>query len=214
MSKAMGPIQKAIYRKLMSDFTLRNLFKGEEKAFELENMVSTDNLKYEMEYPEYSYWVPTAEFVLKVDGQDPAEPYTLDVATGTVTFEEARERNVAISGTCFVVRIYDEVPKDCDYPYVDIGEFDCNQDNVYGKNGEEVFNTLHVYTGPKRKSSYNMGNKDIQELGAAIVSCLDGQALTIDGYNWTDTQFDFSTVYKEDEYRHMPIRMKIWVREQ
>ena len=55
MSKAMGPIQKAIYRKLISDPTLRNLFKGEEKAFELENMVSTDNLKYNMEHLEYSY---------------------------------------------------------------------------------------------------------------------------------------------------------------
>src|SRR5690606_25978736 len=203
-----------IYRKLLFDPTLRTLFKGDEKEFSLENMVTTDNLTYEMEYPEYSYWVPTAKFVLKVDGEDPEEEYILDTNAGTVTFETAKERNVAISGKCFEMRIYDEVPKDCDYPYVDIGEFDCNQDNVYGKNGEEAFNTLHVYTGPKRKSSYNMGNKDIQTLGAAIVECLDGQALTIDGYNWTDTQFDFSTIYKEDEYRHMPIRMKIWVREQ
>src|SRR5690606_40385287 len=169
MTKAMGPIQKAIYRKLMSDSTLRNLFKGEEKAFELENMVSTDNLKYEMEHLEYSYWVPTAEFVLKVDGQDPAEPYTLDVATGTVTFEEARERNVAISGTCFVVRIYDEVPKDCDYPYVDLGEAACHQDNAYGTHGGQVFSARHVYTGPKRKARDDTGNHDIQASVAGLV---------------------------------------------
>ena len=214
MSKAMGSIQKAIYRKLLLNSTLRDLFKGSETAFTLENMVTTDNLTYEMQYLEYSYWVSTAVFTLVVDGEAPTEEYAINSAAGTVTFATERARSVAITGKCYVVRIYDEVPKDCDYPYIDIGEFDCNQDNVYGKNGEEAFNTLHVYTGPKRKSSYNMGNKDIQALGAAIVTCLDGQALTIDGYNWTDTQFDFSTVYKEDEYRHMPIRMKIWVREQ
>ena len=71
-------------------------------------------------------------------------------------------------------RIYDHVPQNVQFPYVQVGETDAQPDDLSGTVGISEFVTLHVW------SRYR-GQKELKQISAAVQDAVHGQDLTMSG---------------------------------
>lgn len=72
-------------------------------------------------------------------------------------------------------RVYDNVPKAAQFPYVSLGEGQVLPDKADCIDGVEIIVQVDGW-------SRELGFPEVKALGAAIVLALDDQSMTIDGY--------------------------------
>lgn len=101
--------------------------------------------------------------------------------------------------------VFDYVPEDRPYPYVQIGEATEIPDNRHDGFGRETTQTLHVW------SRYR-GYAQALAIAARIVALLDHQRLSIAGLHHVATRFEFSQTLTDPEppgdIRHIPMRFR------
>ncbi|MFJ6615457.1 DUF3168 domain-containing protein [Streptomyces sp. NPDC091289] len=102
--------------------------------------------------------------------------------------------------------IYDYLPEEVPYPFVQIGEVLETPDNRHGGFGRETVPTLHVWDRYR-------GYARVLRIGERITALLDHQPLTIPGVDWIATRFEFSQTLTDPEppgnIRHLVLRYRI-----
>lgn len=105
--------------------------------------------------------------------------------------------------------VYDDVPEDTSYPYVNIGEATSNQWDSKTFNGFETSIVIHSW------SRYS-GRKEIKEIMGTIYDILHDQSITVTGYNTVLCLFEFSETFLEDDgvTRHGVQRFNLIINEE
>ncbi|PJN31306.1 hypothetical protein CG717_16190 [Streptomyces sp. CB02613] len=105
-----------------------------------------------------------------------------------------------------IAGIYDYLPEDVPYPFVQLGEATEVPSNAHDRFGRETVVTLHGW------DQYR-GYSRIQQVGARIVALLDHQPLTIEGLDHVVTRFEFSQTLTDPEppgdIRHLVQRFRV-----
>lgn len=86
--------------------------------------------------------------------------------------------------------IYDDAPKDADYPYMMFGHSTSGDNRCKDRHGEEVTQIIDVF-------SVYEGYKETQEMMSAIVEIMSDHALTMTGFKIITRTFDFAEVLYE-----------------
>lgn len=71
--------------------------------------------------------------------------------------------------------VYDFVPANAAFPYIQIGEIDRQPEDAQGAKGLEQFVTIHVWSDRR-------GKKEAQEIQGQIYDCLHRQTLAVSGF--------------------------------
>lgn len=87
-------------------------------------------------------------------------------------------------------RIYDDVPRNPNFPYVTYGGSTVRDWSTGSDDGHEHIVTLHAWTR-------GAGRKPAHELLGAIENALDQQALVLDGHRLISLRHEFSDVRRE-----------------
>lgn len=85
-----------------------------------------------------------------------------------------RRLRAAVAG--IGARVFDDVPQDAAFPYVELGEFQTVDDGAQCHDGFELFATLHVW-------SRRPGQVECKTIGGAVHGALHGAALDL-GSDW------------------------------
>jgi hypothetical protein len=72
-------------------------------------------------------------------------------------------------------RVYDQAPAAASFPYISLGDTQVLPDKADCIDGTEIFTVLDAWS---RKEGF----PEVKRIGAAIVSALDDQALSVTGY--------------------------------
>lgn len=72
-------------------------------------------------------------------------------------------------------RVYDSVPADAEFPYIDIGEDDAIRRDATCIRGETIFLTLHAW-------SRAVGMPEVKRISSAVAEALHNFPLEITGY--------------------------------
>lgn len=102
--------------------------------------------------------------------------------------------------------VYDYLPEDVPYPFVQLGEAIETPDNRHGGFGRQTVPTLHVW-------DQNRGYARVLRIGARITELLDHQPLPIPGQSWIATRFEFGQTLTDPEppgdIRHLVLRYRV-----
>lgn len=112
--------------------------------------------------------------------------------------------------TNLVTGIFDEVPKDQGFPFVNIGEATENKFNTFDRQGRDVTETINIY------SQYD-GFKEALDILDRIVILLDFQPITLTQNDLVYIRYDGGNtlLLTEDEGRtkHIRARFEVLVQE-
>ena len=105
--------------------------------------------------------------------------------------------------------VYDDPPKQCDYPYVVIGDdsfIEFDTDTTVGRN---VIASMHIW------DNYN-GKKRIKQAMGEIDAILNRANLTITGYDSINCVFDSSDIFleRDGKTRHGVITYRLLIDEE
>lgn len=105
-------------------------------------------------------------------------------------------------------QVYDYVPDNRAYPYVDLGEAYSTKDATFSKDARNVLLRLHVW------SQYR-GSKETWNIIGRIDTLLDEVALTVDGATLEACNVETANVFKDPDgkTRHGVIDVRIQVAE-
>jgi hypothetical protein len=102
--------------------------------------------------------------------------------------------------------VFDLVPEDTAYPYVQIGEALDSPRGAHGNHGRETVLTLHVW------SKYR-GNAEAHRIGALVMAVLDHQVLDVEGLHHVSTRYEQGLTMTDPEppgdIRHLVQRYRI-----
>ena len=120
----------------------------------------------------------------------------------------------ALNGNVAGVTIYDHVPfepegaPDSNFPYATIGDAEAIPFDNDSDLGAYVDTTVHVWSRYK-------GRKEVDETLDVIYGLLHRASLTLAGYKFVDSLFDFSDVFVEEDgqTRHGVIRFRLTIQE-
>lgn len=100
--------------------------------------------------------------------------------------------------------VYDYVPEDAGFPYVEIGETTQTPDNYLSRHGRQQVLTLHVW-------SKHRGYSEALQVENRLTELLDHQPLTVDGFDHVYTHFEFGQTLRDPdpEIRHVVFRIRI-----
>lgn len=100
-------------------------------------------------------------------------------------------------------KIYDEVPRAADFPYVALGEARVNDYSVGGEPGEEHLMTLHAY-------SQQGGHREAHVIAGALLQALDDAPLSLDGHQLVNLRFSIADIRREADGRtyHALVRFR------
>lgn len=76
-------------------------------------------------------------------------------------------------------RVFDRVPADVVFPYIELGEFQTLDDGAQCHDGQEVYVTLHVW-------SRAVGQVEVKTIGAAVRGALHEAELTLAGWQFLE----------------------------
>lgn len=86
-----------------------------------------------------------------------------------------------------VSAIYDHVPETAIFPYISMGEIDARDSSTFGKDGQIMTATLHIW-------SRQRGRKEAQQIMARIHDLLHKGTLNVSGAEFAGSYYDFSAV--------------------
>lgn len=110
--------------------------------------------------------------------------------------------NISAKGT----GVYDHVPENVIYPFIEIGHFHETADNVHGSFGRSVLATLHVWTESR---GYKQGVEIVNRITALFDHChVVGHTignLTLVGHKITAIRFESLQTLKDQDprFRHL-----------
>jgi hypothetical protein len=105
--------------------------------------------------------------------------------------------------------VYDEVPANKSYPYVQIGgDTTETPEDTFGRQGTIALITLHVW------SEY-AGDKQARDIIARITTLLDRVSLTVGSYATVYCVREFATVMRDPNgiHRHGVVRFRVYASE-
>ncbi len=89
-------------------------------------------------------------------------------------------------------RIYDDVPRGVDYPYVSFGQSTVRDWSTADEEGDEHIVTLHVW-------SRHNGRKQAHEIMGALREALHEAPLSLDGYRLINLRHEFSEARRDHD---------------
>ncbi|MBV6488045.1 MAG: DUF3168 domain-containing protein [Pseudorhodoplanes sp.] len=100
-------------------------------------------------------------------------------------------------------KIYDEVPRAADFPYVALGEARVNDYSAGDEPGEEHLMTLHAY-------SQQGGHREAHVIAGALLQALDDAPLSLDGHQLVNLRFSIADIRREADGRtyHALVRFR------
>ncbi|KAB2885932.1 MAG: DUF3168 domain-containing protein [Pseudorhodoplanes sp.] len=100
-------------------------------------------------------------------------------------------------------KIYDEVPRTADFPYVALGESRISDYAAGGEPGEEHQMTLHAY-------SRQGGHREAHLIAGALLQALDDAPLSLDGHQLVNLRFSVADIRREADGRtyHALVRFR------
>ena len=103
-------------------------------------------------------------------------------------------------------RIYDEVPPNSAYPYIEIGDETTIDNGVKDKDGQEFTQTIHIW------SRYR-GSKEVKEIAERIYTLLHNVGITVSGGSFANSRNEFFTILLDDDglTRHGVMRFRVVV---
>ncbi|MFF9639388.1 DUF3168 domain-containing protein [Streptomyces bacillaris] len=129
-------------------------------------------------------------------------PYPMLAVQGAVV--QRLKGDSALSA--LVDAVYDYLPEDVPYPFVQVGEAIETPRNSHDRYGRETVITLHVW------SKYR-GYAQAHRIAAQVVALLDHQPLTVSGLDHIATRFEFSQTLTDPEppgdIRHVVLRFRV-----
>lgn len=97
-----------------------------------------------------------------------------------------------VTGLLGGARIYDDVPRGADYPYLTFGQSSVRDWSTDGDVGCEHIFTLHVWSQAE-------GRAQAHEIMGALKAALHDQALTLDGHRLVNLRHEFSEARREPD---------------
>lgn len=135
--------------------------------------------------------------------------YTLLVADATLVALLAKDVRGAGTGP----GIFDEVPENQPYPYIEIGEFTSREFRTLTRSGEELTMTNHIW-------SQAPGNKQALEILKEMNRLLgDVTGIAVTDHLFIASWFEFYDILKDKEEggdlftRHIPARYRIKIQD-
>ena len=105
-------------------------------------------------------------------------------------------------------QVYDDVPQNTNFPYVDFGSMSSTAYRTHTRGGEEAVATLNVW-------SIYEGNKEIEAIFQRLNALFGDKAFAVEGYDNIMSYYDFSDILlQRDKIRHGVIRYRLLVQEQ
>ncbi|MBU2582779.1 MAG: DUF3168 domain-containing protein [Alphaproteobacteria bacterium] len=87
-------------------------------------------------------------------------------------------------------RIYDDVPRDADFPYVTFGQSQVRDWSTGGEPGHEHIFTLHIW-------SRENGRREVEEAMGLMEDALHDASLALDGHQLVNLRHEFSESRRE-----------------
>ena len=99
--------------------------------------------------------------------------------------------------------VYDEVPQNSSYPYVQIGEDVTLDYSTKDVDGSETTINIHVW-------SRSHGSKETKQIMDRVHTLLHDVSLSVTGYNFINGRFEFSDVLRDPDgiTRHGVMRFR------
>ena len=100
--------------------------------------------------------------------------------------------NVALTGLLGGPRVYDDVPRGAEPPYLTIGESVIRDWSTGSEAGDEHLLTLHVW-------SRAVGRKETQDIMGAVRTVLHDAAISVSGHRLVNLRHEFSDARREPD---------------
>lgn len=89
-------------------------------------------------------------------------------------------------------RVYDDVPRGVDYPYLTFGQSTARDWSTGGEDGQEHIFTLHVWSRAN-------GRRQTHEIMGAVRDALHDEALALDGHRLVNLRHEFSEARRDPD---------------
>lgn len=104
-------------------------------------------------------------------------------------------------------RIYDDVPQNQVFPYVNFGSWTSIPYLTHERGGEEVTITLHCW-------SVYRGWSELQGIVEQLNRLFGNSDLVVQGYDVVKSYYEYSALLRQlDDVRHAPVRYRLLVQE-
>lgn len=89
-------------------------------------------------------------------------------------------------------KVYDEVPRAAEFPYLTIGQSSARDWSTGGEDGEEHTLTLHVWSRAN-------GRRQVQEIMGTVRAALHDAALSLTGYRLVNLRQEFCEARRDND---------------
>jgi hypothetical protein len=100
--------------------------------------------------------------------------------------------NAAVTSLLGGARVYDDVPRGAEYPYLTFGRSSASDWSTDGEDGHEHVFTLHVWSRAN-------GRKEAHEIMAALRTALHGAALSLEGHRLVNLRHEFCEARRDPD---------------
>ena len=128
---------------------------------------------------------------------------TIAAASLRAAIRDALATDGALTSLLGGARIYDEVPRAANYPYVSLGEARVTDFSAGEQPGEEHQLTLHAW-------SQQGGHREAHMIAGALLQALDDAPLTLAGQHLVNLRFAVADIRREADGRtyHALVRFR------
>jgi hypothetical protein len=101
------------------------------------------------------------------------------------------------------VSIYDDIPENASFPYIQMGQDSISEYDVKDADGSQTTMTLHIWSQYK-------GAKETKNILDKLHDLLHDSDLTVSGYNFVNCRFEFADILRDPDgvTRHGVIRFR------
>jgi hypothetical protein len=102
-----------------------------------------------------------------------------------------------------VTGVFDDVPDEQPFPYVQIGEDEeNNKPSTMLTVGRENVATIHIW-------SRALGYSEAERIAARVIDVLDGAVLDLPGWKWEGTIYEFAQYKRDNTRRHVALKFRV-----